>query len=412
MPVFEFSTPRVRRPERLVFTVSELTGRIKDLLETHLLTVWVEGEIYQLKNHDSGHVFFSLKDDRALLRVILFRDRAREVPFPLREGMKVLCFGRISVYEPRGEYRLLAQRIEPRGAGALQAAFEALKEELRRKGYFDPSRKKPLPPFPQRVGVITSLSGAALHDFLRVALSRWPAHILIYPVRVQGEGAAEEIARAVEELNRMGDLDLILITRGGGSLEDLQAFNQRVVAEAVFRSRLPVVSAVGHEIDYTICDFVADQRAPTPTAAASLIFPEEKALLADLRLRLQKLREEMERRLVFWERELHHLRRRLKSPETLLAEKEARLHHLVEQINRNLKHLLHRREERFLSLARHLEAVSPLAVLSRGYSVVKKLPPGNIVRRAEETQPGDLLEILPARGRILARGEEVKPDAP
>ncbi len=412
MPVFEFSTPRVRRPERLVFTVSELTGRIKDLLETHLLTVWVEGEIYQLKNHDSGHVFFSLKDDRALLRVILFRDRAREVPFPLREGMKVLCFGRISVYEPRGEYRLLAQRIEPRGAGALQAAFEALKEELRRKGYFDPSRKKPLPPFPQRVGVITSLSGAALHDFLRVALSRWPAHILIYPVRVQGEGAAEEIARAVEELNRMGDLDLILITRGGGSLEDLQAFNQRVVAEAVFRSRLPVVSAVGHEIDYTICDFVADQRAPTPTAAASLIFPEEKALLADLRLRLQKLREEMERRLVFWERELHHLRRRLKSPETLLAEKEARLHHLVEQITRNLKHLLHRREERFLSLARHLEAVSPLAVLSRGYSVVKKLPQGNIVRRAEETQPGDLLEILPARGRILARVEEVKPDAP
>ncbi len=412
MPVFEFSTPRVRRPERLVFTVSELTGRIKDLLETHLLTVWVEGEIYQLKNHDSGHVFFSLKDDRALLRVILFRDRAREVPFPLREGMKVLCFGRISVYEPRGEYRLLAQRIEPRGAGALQAAFEALKEELRRKGYFDPSRKKPLPPFPQRVGVITSLSGAALHDFLRVALSRWPAHILIYPVRVQGEGAAEEIARAVEELNRMEDLDLILITRGGGSLEDLQAFNQRVVAEAVFRSRLPVVSAVGHEIDYTICDFVADQRAPTPTAAASLIFPEEKALLADLRLRLQKLREEMERRLVFWERELHHLRRRLKSPETLLAEKEARLHHLVEQITRNLKHLLHRREERFLSLARHLEAVSPLAVLSRGYSVVKKLPQGNIVRRAEETQPGDLLEILPARGRILARVEEVKPDAP
>ncbi|WP_297058054.1 exodeoxyribonuclease VII large subunit [Thermosulfurimonas sp.] len=412
MPVFEFSTPRVRRPERLVFTVSELTGRIKDLLETHLLTVWVEGEIYQLKNHDSGHVFFSLKDDRALLRVILFRDRAREVPFPLREGMKVLCFGRISVYEPRGEYRLLAQRIEPRGAGALQAAFEALKEELRRKGYFDPSRKKPLPPFPQRVGVITSLSGAALHDFLRVALSRWPAHILIHPVRVQGEGAAEEIARAVEELNRMGDLDLILITRGGGSLEDLQAFNQRVVAEAVFRSRLPVVSAVGHEIDYTICDFVADQRAPTPTAAASLIFPEEKALLADLRLRLQKLREEMERRLVFWERELHHLRRRLKSPETLLAEKEARLHHLVEQITRNLKHLLHRREERFLSLARHLEAVSPLAVLSRGYSVVKKLPQGNIVRRAEETQPGDLLEILPARGRILARVEEVKPDAP
>ncbi|HFC97329.1 MAG TPA: exodeoxyribonuclease VII large subunit [Thermosulfurimonas dismutans] len=412
MSVFKFSTPRPRGAERLVFTVSELTGRIKDLLETHLLTVWVEGEIYQLKNHDSGHVFFSLKDERALLRVILFRDRAREVSFPLREGMKVLCFGRISVYEPRGEYRLLAQRIEPRGAGALQAAFEALKEELRRQGYFDPSRKKPLPSFPQRVGVITSLSGAALHDFLRVALSRWPAYILIYPVRVQGEGAAEEIARAVEELNRMGNLDLILITRGGGSLEDLQAFNHRLVAEAVFRSRLPVVSAVGHEIDYTICDFVADHRAPTPTAAASLIFPEEKTLLADLRLRLQKLREEMERRLVFWERELHHLRRRLKSPETLLGEKEARLHHLVEQITQNLKNLLHRREERFLSLVRHLEAVSPLAVLSRGYSVVKKLPQGNIVRRAEETRPGDLLEILPARGRILARVEEVSRDAP
>jgi len=411
--VIEFSSPGIRESaetgRRLVFTVSELTARINELLERHFLLVWVEGEISQLKKHDSGHVFFSLRDGRALLRVVLFRDQAREIPFPLREGLRVLCFGRISVYPPRGEYRLIARRVEPLGAGVLQAAFEALKEELRRLGYFDPERKRPLPSFPERVGVVTSLSGAALHDFLRVALSRWPARILVHPVRVQGEGAAEEIAAAIHRLNEIPDLDLIVVTRGGGSLEDLWAFNERTVAEAVYRSRLPVVSAVGHEVDYTICDFVADHRAPTPTAAAALVFPERERLIEEIRRRYRKLTETILRRLAHTERELHHLRGRLRDPGRVLAERSRHLRELSRRLTRSLLHLVATRETELSSLARHLEAVSPLAVLGRGYGLVRRVADRRIVRRAEEVSPGERLEIILSRGRILARTEEVKP---
>ncbi len=411
----EFSSPWASEEpvyRRLIFTVSELTSRINELFERHFLLVWVEGEISQLKNHDSGHVFFSLKDEGALLRVVLFRDRAREVGFPLREGLRVLCFGRISVYPPRGEYRLLAQRIEPRGLGALQAAFEALKEELRRRGYFDPTRKKPLPAFPQKVGVVTSLSGAALHDFLRLARSRWPAHFLIYPVRVQGEGAAEEIAQAIADLNTFPDLDLIVVTRGGGSLEDLWAFNERMVAEAVFRSRIPVVSAVGHEVDYTICDFVADRRAPTPTAAATMVFPERDALLQELLLLRRKLSERIRQRLQNLEREIHHLQRRLRDPARLIAEREDRLAELARRLTKGLKEQLERRERELAFLTRHLEAVSPLAILSRGYSVVRKLPGGEIVRRAKEVRPGEEVEIILSEGRLEAHVKRVRENAP
>ncbi|QJA06955.1 exodeoxyribonuclease VII large subunit [Thermosulfurimonas marina] len=400
-----------RPPERTVFTVRELTQKIRDLLEERFLLVWVEGEISQLKNHDSGHIFFSLKDEGALLKVVLFREEARRVGFPLKEGLRVLCFGRISVYAPRGEYRLIAQRIEPRGLGALQAAFEALKEELRRRGYFDPERKRPLPAFPRRVAVVTSLSGAALHDFLRVARSRWAAHLLIYPVRVQGEGAAQEIVEALEGLNLLPDLDLIVITRGGGSLEDLWTFNERAVAEAVYRSRVPVVSAVGHEVDYTICDFVADHRAPTPTAAAALVFPDRTALLEKLAGLRRRLEENLSRRLALAEREIHHLRRRLRDPLALLQEREALVRRLGREIHRKVAERLLREEGRFSALVRHLEALSPLAVLSRGYSVVRKGPQGPVVCKASEVKPGDLLEILLAEGKIAARVEKTSSPA-
>ncbi len=395
--------------KRSVYTVSELTARIKELLEERFLLVWVEGEISQVKNHDSGHIFFTLKDAEAILKVILFRDRARELTFPLREGLQVLCFGRISVYPPRGEYRLIAQRLEPRGLGALQLAFEELKKKLAARGYFDPQRKKPLPLYPQKVALVTSLSGAALFDFLRVARERWSAEILIYPVRVQGEGAAEEIARALEDLNRLPDLDLIVVTRGGGSLEDLWAFNEEVVAEAVYRSRIPVVSAVGHEVDYTICDFVADHRAPTPSAAAQMVFPDKKQILHTLNLYREKLHRLLQAKLAVWERELHHLARRLRDPFKRLRETEKGLFLLHQRLEGAMLRLWERRETRFRSLVKHLEAVSPLAILARGYSVVRKLPEKRVLRRAREVSPGDELEILLAEGKVEVRVEKVHP---
>lgn len=410
----EISTLRLaeglERPERTIFTVKELTTQIKDLLENRFLLVWVEGEISQIKNHDSGHIFFSLKDEEALLKAIMFRDKARKLPFPLREGLKVLCFGRISVYPPRGEYRLIVQQIEPRGLGSLQLAFEALKRELAARGYFDEARKKSLPAYPERVAVVTSISGAALHDFLRVARERWQAEILIYPVRVQGEGAAEDIARAIDNLNRLKDLDLIVITRGGGSLEDLWAFNERIVAEAVFRSRIPVVSAVGHEVDYTICDFVADLRAPTPTAAAQQIFPDRKQLIEDLDSRKRRLFELISERLRKLERELHHLSKRLKSPEKLIQETGERVQDLEARLRKALAHQFFLKENRFRNLVRHLEAVSPLAVLSRGYSVTRKLPEKIVIRKAQEVRTGEFVEILLEEGRLEARVERIHPD--
>lgn len=403
-------TEELPKPERTVFTVRELTAQIRGLLENRFLLVWVEGEIFQLKNHTSGHLFFSLKDEEALLKAIMFREQARELGFPLREGLKVLCFGRISVYPPRGEYRLIVRRIEPRGLGALQVAFEALKQELAARGYFDAARKRSLPAYPERIGVVTSLSGAAIQDFLRVARERWPAEILIYPVRVQGEGAAEEIAQAIRYLNRLRDLDLIVITRGGGSLEDLWAFNERVVAEAVFHSGIPVVSAVGHEVDYTICDFVADLRAPTPTAAAQQIFPDRKQLMNDLEAYRRRLPELLSQKIQKLERELHHLSRRLKNPERLLQETQKRVRDLEVRLKKAISGQLFFKENRFQSLVRHLEAVSPLAVLSRGYSVTRKLPEKTVIRRAKEVKVGEPLEILLEEGRLEVRVERIHPD--
>jgi len=404
-------TEEPKSPERIVFTVKELTRQIKDLLENRFLLIWVEGEISQVKNHNSGHIFFSLKDEEALLKAIMFRDQAQELPFPLKDGLKVLCFGRISVYPPRGEYQLIVQRIEPRGLGALQAAFEALKQELAALGYFEETRKKSLPPYPEKIAVVTSISGAALQDFLRITRERWVVEILVYPVRVQGPGAAEEIARALEELNHREDLDLIVLTRGGGSLEDLWAFNERVVAEAIFRSRIPVVSAVGHEVDYTICDFVADFRAPTPTAAAQMIFPERTQLMEDLASRKRRLYALISEKVQKLEREIHHLSKRLKSPKKLVEESRKRVEALEDRLRKSLSRQVFLKENRFQSLVRHLEAVSPLAVLARGYSVTRKLPEKKVIRKAREVQIGEYVEILLEEGRLEARVEGVYPDA-
>ncbi len=404
----------IARPEKdpslktHVFTVKELTYVIKDLLEGAFPFVWVEGEIANLRSPNSGHLYFTLRDEEVSLRAVLFRGQRAYLKFRLEDGLHVLCFGRLSVYEPRGEYQLIVQLIEPRGLGALQLAFEQLKEKLAQKGFFDPSRKRPLPLLPKTVGLVTSLTGAALRDFLKVALSRYPkARIIIFPVRVQGEGAAREIAEGIRVLGSYQGIELIVVTRGGGSLEDLWAFNEEIVAKAIYHSPVPVVSAVGHEIDYTICDFVADVRAPTPTAAAQIIFPSLLELHQGVEGLKRRLFEAAKNLIAARRQQVIEVSNRLRDPRDELRQGKARLRHLQERIIKALSYQMHYKREKLAAIAKHLEAVSPLSVLSRGYSLVRRLPDQRLITEAGELKIGDRVEILFRRGKARAKIEEI-----
>ncbi len=261
--------------ERSVLTVSQLAAQLAAMVEERFPAVWVEGEISNFKVYQSGHAYFTLKDDTAQMRCVLFRNRARRIRFTPGDGLSVLAFGAIEIYAQRGEYSLVVELLEPRGLGALQLAFEQLKERLAAEGLFDPARKRALPRFPRKIGIVTSPTGAAIRDMLRVIGRRFgQIHIVIAPAKVQGEGAAQEVAQGVRDLNALGDVDVIIVGRGGGSLEDLWAFNDEMLARTIAASKVPVISAVGHEVDFTIADFVADLRAPTPSAAAELVVRE------------------------------------------------------------------------------------------------------------------------------------------
>src|SRR3989440_9776477 len=278
--------------ERAVLTVSALTIELRAVLEERFPAVWVEGEISNFRLYGSGHAYFTLKDAASHIRAVLFRNRGRRIKFEPADGLHVMAFGSIEVYPQRGEYQLVIELLEPKGLGALQLAFEQLKARLQAEGLFDEARKRPLPRFPKTIGIVTSPSGAAIRDMLRVIGRRFgELHILLAPSRVQGDGAAEEIAQGIRDLNAMGGVDVIIVGRGGGSLEDLWAFNEEAVARAIVASKVPVISAVGHEVDFTIADFVADLRAPTPSAAAELVVREKQAVvdaLDDLRERLER----------------------------------------------------------------------------------------------------------------------------
>ncbi len=394
--------------ETRVFTVSELTYVIKDLLENAFPFVWVEGEVANLRCPNSGHLYFTLRDKEASLRAVIFRGQRQYLKFELEDGLHVLCFGRISVYEPRGEYQLIVQLVEPKGLGALQLAFEQLKKRLAKAGFFDEARKRPLPVLPKTVGVVTSLSGAAIRDFLKVALSRYPkAHIIIFPVRVQGDGAAQEIAEGIRLLGLQKSVELIVVTRGGGSLEDLWAFNEEIVAKAIYESPIPVVSAVGHEIDYTICDFVADARAPTPTAAAQMVFPAIDKLIEQIENLKTRMFHLINALLAHKHNKLVELSQRLKDPRDSLRETKERLKHLNERLLRSIERQLIYKNQKLSALSRHLEAVSPLSVLNRGYSLVKKLPDKKLIKEAQELSKGDKLEIIFRKGVAIAKVEEI-----
>ena len=393
--------------ERAFLTVSELTQIIKGTLERELEPFWVVGEISNFRIPPSGHLYFTLKDDKSQISAVMFRRQGQGLGFQPENGMEVFCFGRVSVYPVRGDLQLYVESMEPKGRGALYLAFEQLKKRLAEEGLFAVERKRPLPFLPASIGLVTSLQGAALRDMLRIIGDRFPdRRIVIRPVKVQGDGAAAEIAGAVTELGRSGEVEVMIVGRGGGSLEDLWAFNEEVVARAIFAAGVPVISAVGHEIDFTIADFVADHRAPTPTAAAEMVVPRK----ADLMERVAELRGRLLREIhgrLDQEREAWAgLARRLADPRRRLQENQMRLDELSLALGRRFQDHLGRLKNRLTQGVGRLSSLSPLAVLERGYSIAHKMPEGLIIKDSAPLKIGDLLRITFARGRSLCRVEE------
>jgi exodeoxyribonuclease VII large subunit len=443
--------------ERRVLTVTGLTSLIRGVLEENFDQVWVEGEISNYACPQSGHCYFTLKDAGAQIRCVMFRSAARSIKFTPRDGMRVIARARLTVFEPRGEYQLVAEYLEPQGIGGLQLAFIQLKERLAKEGLFSELHKKEIPKLPQKIGVVTSPTGAAIRDILTVLSRRFAnVQILIAPVRVQGEGAADEIAMAIDDLNRYGDIDVMIVGRGGGSLEDLWAFNEESVARAIFRSKIPVISAVGHEVDFTISDFVADLRAATPSAAAELVVRSKKELVAELDSLTHRLDLAQSRRLERLQTRLSSLSRLVADPSRVLGHLSQRVDSLDARLVREVGLLLDRQNEKIVTLSARLaqqspelnlkrtsdrlailnlrmdqamkrklssiseclrggvgklEVISPLATLSRGYSITKRVPKGTIVRDSAELAPGDTLELLFARGGARCKVESTTPAA-
>lgn len=397
-----------------VYSVGELTRAIKELLEDAHPSVWVQGEVSNLARPASGHLYLTLKDELAPLRTVIYRGVALRMRYDLRDGMQVIARGRISVYEPRGDYQLLVEEIQPKGIGPLELAFRQLKERLSLLGYFDPAHKKPLPRYPRRVCLVTSATGSAVRDLLEVLQRRWPSmEVWICPVRVQGDGAALEIAAALAQLDRFADdLDVIILARGGGSLEDLWPFNEEAVAHAIHRSRIPVVTGIGHEDDLTIADLVADVRALTPSEAAERVAPDRGELaltLEGLRGRLHFL---LARRLEQAKERLAQLADRpcLRRPVERIRDSERRLDELGERLGRAIGRRIERGRQRLESAAGRLHGLSPLAVLGRGYSLTRRLDDLSVVRRPEQLSEGDWMVTQVHGGRIVSRVEAITPE--
>lgn len=391
-------------------TVSRLAALLKELVEENFAQVLVEGEVSNFSAPASGHFYFSIKDEHAQLRVVMFRSQARLLPFRPENGMRVILGGRVSLYSQRGEVQLVAESLEPRGVGSLQLAFEQLKKRLAAEGLFAEARKRPLPNFPRTVGVVTSATGAAIHDIINVLRRRGAGvRVLLRPVRVQGEGAAAEIAQAIADHNRLGAADVLIVGRGGGSLEDLWAFNEEATARAIHGSAIPVISAVGHEVDYTIADFVADLRAPTPSAAAELVARSRLELEGHLDHLAQRLAGQMQGRLGLLAERLQGLNRRLRSPRQELLLRQQRHADLVRRLERGIARRQQEEEGRLAELAGRLDLLSPLRTLERGYAIAFAEATGEAVLDAQSLAPGDRLQLRFARGRAKATVDEVGP---
>jgi exodeoxyribonuclease VII large subunit len=394
-------------------TISALTAQVKGLIEGKFPCVWVAGEVSNFTRAASGHWYFTLKDATAQLKAAMFRGFNLRMKFDPKDGLEVIVRGRVSVYEPRGDYQLLVEEMQPKGIGAAELALRQLKERLLAKGYFDPRRKRPLPRFPKRVGLIASASGAAVRDMVELFAQRWPlTELVIRPSRVQGDGAAAEVAAALKMLNhfhatRELPLDAIILGRGGGSTEDLWAFNEEAVADAIFASVVPVVSAVGHEVDVTVADLVADYRAETPSAGVVAITPDRREMAVGLLELRERLYEAVEHRLQLARQRVEQLAARpaLRRPLQRVRELEQKLDDTAERMERAANQRLIQAGEKLTALAARLETLSPLNVLTRGYSLTHTAD-GKLVRSADDVKPGDELVTRVASGQIVSRVEK------
>ncbi len=391
-------------PESQILSVTEITKRIKQSLESGFSSFSVQGQLSNVKRHTSGHLYFTLKDEGAQISAVLWRSRTQFLSFEPEDGMKVLVTGRLTVYEVRGNYQIEVGSMRPLGVGELQMAFEYLKRKLAAEGLFDIEHKKTLPEFPERIGIVTSPTGAALHDILNVLRRRFPGiEVILRPARVQGAGASEELARAIREFNEYGNVDVLVVARGGGSLEDLWAFNEEVVARAIYESTIPIVSAVGHEIDYTISDFVADLRAPTPSAAAELIVRDRVALLDIVRGNWYTLNNRVQNTLRHRKDNILHL---LKSysfnkPIDQLRQFSQQIDELERGMAANIGHRFEMVKARTQSVRLRIQALNPLLVLKRGYTIVQK--DGKPVGSSRLLDSEDAIEITFHDGVVPSR---------
>jgi exodeoxyribonuclease VII large subunit len=439
-------------PLRYILTVSELNREIKDILEDRFPDVWVEGEISNLRIPPSGHIYFTLKDDSSQIRAVLFKMQARTLRFVPEDGLHIICRGRVSLYERRGDFQLILESMEPKGIGALQLAFLQLKERLQKEGLFDPTHKKKIPMFSQKIGIITSPTGAVIQDMLHILERRFEnLHILLYPVRVQGEGASAQIVEAIKYFNQQTDVDVLIVGRGGGSMEDLWVFNEEEVARTIYHSKIPIISAVGHETDYTIADFAADLRAPTPSAAAELVVRDKREIKNTLYYLGGRLENQTIQILKGYRTDLFHLRKVLKEPGKKIEEHFLRVDDLVNRIRLSTSWSLKRRGEKCLHLSESLllrnplqrvknlrsfiseakkrlgqdikhsieikrqtaggllgklDSLSPLAILQRGYSITRKLPTLQVLRDTAHVNEGDKVEVKLFRGTLVCGVEK------
>lgn len=393
-----------------VYSVAELTREIKVLLETSLPVCWVEGEISNFKLHTSGHFYFSLKDNDAQMPCVMWRSRNMALFFTPQDGMKVRAWGKITVYEKRGYYQFDIIKLQPVGVGELQQAFEQLKRKLHAEGLFEAQHKRPLPRYPERIGIVTSPTGAVIQDLVTILNRRFPGiEIILKPVRVQGEGAALEIASAIDMFNDYDHVDVLIIGRGGGSLEDLWAFNEEIVARAIFRSKIPIISAVGHEVDFTISDFVADVRAATPSAAAELAVPDRDELRNQLRLLQQQITEITAARIRSERDRLQALINSYSFRRTpdRIRQYQQRVDELHHSLQLSLAHRLQLLSAKLHSLAQRLQALAPAAILKRGYSICLRVRDQRVITQAGELQLNEAVRLQFYRGNALSTVVEI-----
>lgn len=391
-----------------VYSVSEINKYIKNIFakDKILTNVLIKGEISNYKNHQSGHIYFSLKDQTSIIKCVMFRMSASQLKFVPESGMKVIINGSISVFERDGQYQLYAESMQPEGFGSLYLAFEQMKKRLSEEGLFDDSHKKKLPLLPKCVAIITSATGSVIRDILNVSARRFPEiPIKIYPVQVQGEGAAKQVACAIRKLNNLNIADVIIIARGGGSIEELWAFNEEIVARSIYESKIPIVSAIGHETDFTIADFVADLRAPTPSAAAELTFPEKDVLLYKLSTIKMRIKSSLVNNVNLSRRKLQALTSvsEFSKPYFLVSKEREKLEWLLHKKEKAFKEIYNHKAVEFSMLVGKLDALSPLKILNRGYSIVHKKDSNEIIKSVEQIVIGDKIDITFSKGKITAQ---------